>query len=326
MRLLQHGQVPQPGRPAVLVPLPQPQVLGEPDQHGSDQERLVLVVADVLDLEHHVTVQQLPEVQLVAAFEEPAGRAQPQAAQPDSDESPHVPLHLRPVGGLAHHHVRGRLQIPSAGYAGQTPGVAGSPSTRSQPCSPYTRVSAAFSTWGNGSSASNAAKNRLLTRSAWVCSGNRVPSDHAAGASGLIPAAACSASPGRIRITSVPGSLAAIPPLYSALAGSITSHGIPATVACSNRDRTVWDFPAPVAPDTNAWRFKDERGNAGNPAGIRFRSSSSPTLIPPAATSGIVSNSGRSTNRALPGISLAGGRTSAASTADEPKNGDAGTG
>ena len=137
-----------------------------------------------------------------------------------------------------------------------------------------------------------------------------------------MPAAAWAASPGRILITSAPGSRAAMPALYSALAGSITSHGIPAPAACSSSPRTVWDFPAPVAPQTNVCRFSDERGSVSTPAGIRFRSSKPPSLIPgsavTAAVSGMVSKSGRSTNRALPGISLAGGRASAASTAEEP--------
>ncbi len=84
------------------------------------------------------------------------------------------------------------------------------------------------------------------------------PSGPAAGSSGLIPAGGTPRSPGRITMTSAPGSRAAIS-RYSALAGSITSHGIPARAADSSRCRTVCDLPAPVAPHTNTCRFSDAR-------------------------------------------------------------------
>ena len=120
----------------------------------------------------------------------------------------------------------------------------------------------------------------------------------------------------------MPGSRAAIS-RYSALAGSTTSHGIPASVAASSRPRTVWDFPAPVAPQTNACRFSDARGRASSPAGTRFQSSTVPTgtagsLASPEKTvvSGVTSKSGRSTNR-MPGSSRAGGRASAATSVEE---------
>ena len=204
-----------------------------------------------------------------------------------------------------------------------------SPSARSQPASSYTLVSAALSTWGKGSSERKDAMNSALTRSAWVCSGNRRPSPSAAGSSGLRPAAIASGSPGRIRTTweitapapgpAAPGtpgpaSRAAIS-RYSALAGSTTSHGIPALVAASSSARTVCDFPDPVAPLTNTCRFSESSGSASGPAGLRFRSRISPTVIAarPAAGSWATSKSGRSASR-IPGISRSGGRVSAATS------------
>ena len=159
-----------------------------------------------------------------------------------------------------------------------------------------------------------------------------MPSGPGAGSSGLIPAGGSASSPGRMRITSVPGSRAAIS-RYSALAGSTTSHGIPARVAAASRPRTVWDFPAPVAPQTNVCRFSEARGTASSPAGTRFQSSTIPTgtagslpVIPApwaAVVSGETSKSGRSTNR-MPGTSRAGGRASAATSREEASNGHAG--
>ena len=113
-----------------------------------------------------------------------------------------------------------------------------------------------------------------------------------AGSSGLSPAAIASGSPGLILITSVPGSRLAIS-RYSALAGSTTSHGMPRAVAASSRHRTVCDLPAPVAPQTNTCRLSESAATANGPAGIRFRSSTSPSLMPPAGVSGVTSNSGR---------------------------------
>ena len=54
VRLLDHGQVPQPGRGGPFGALPHPQELGEPQQHRARQECLVAVVAAVLDLQHDV--------------------------------------------------------------------------------------------------------------------------------------------------------------------------------------------------------------------------------------------------------------------------------
>ena len=211
-----------------------------------------------------------------------------------------------------------------------------SPRARSQPASSYTLVSAALSTWGKGSSERKDAMNSALTRSAWVCSGNRRPSPSAAGSSGLRPAAIASGSPGRIRTTvaiaapaapgpPVPASRAAIS-RYSALAGSTTSHGIPAAVAASSSARTVCDFPDPVAPLTNTCRFSESSGSVSGPAGRRFRSRISPTVIAarPAAGSWVTSKSGRSASR-IPGISRSGGRDSAATSSLLAQNGWAAT-
>ena len=166
-----------------------------------------------------------------------------------------------------------------------------------------------------------------MTRSAWVCNGNRRPSSSGAGSSGLRPAAIASDSPGRIRTTSEttaspPGPTASAGPnparraaisRYSALAGSTTSQGIPALVAASSSVRTVCDFPEPVAPLTNTCRFSESSGSTSGPADRRLRSRISPTAIVsrPAAGSWVTSKSGRSASR-MPGISRSGGRDSAA--------------
>ena len=103
---------------------------------------------------------------------------------------------------------------------------------------------------------------------------------------------------------------------YSALAGSITSHGIPARVADSSRARTVCDLPAPVAPQTNTCRFTESSGSSSGPAGRRLRSSTSPTAIASrsaAAGSWVTSKSGGSASR-TPGISRSGGRASTATS------------
>jgi hypothetical protein len=164
--------------------------------------------------------------------------------------------------------------------------------------------------------------NSALTRSAWVCSGNRAPSAATAGSSGLRPAATASGSPGRIRITCAPGTRLAIS-RYSALAGSTTSHGIFRSAAASSSARTVCDFPPPVAPQTSACRFSDSSGSANTPAGARPRSRIRPISKPRtgAGSSGVTSNSGRSASR-TPGISASGGRASAASSPVEAQNGD----
>ena len=123
--------------------------------------------------------------------------------------------------------------------------------------------------------------NSALTKSAWVCSGNRRPSASDAGSSGLSPAAIASDSPGRIRTTRPvgrPRRRSAIS-RYSALAGSSTSHGIPAQAAASSSARMVCDFPEPVAPQTNACRLSEPSGSTSRPAGRRSRSSTSPTVI-----------------------------------------------
>jgi hypothetical protein len=72
----------QPRRGRAFGALPQPQVLDQADQHSAHQKGLVPVIAGVLDLEHHVGVQQGGEVQRVAALQEPAGGALARAGDP----------------------------------------------------------------------------------------------------------------------------------------------------------------------------------------------------------------------------------------------------
>ncbi len=114
------------------------------------------------------------------------------------------------------------------------------------------------------------------------------------------------------------------------MAGSTTSHGIPARVACSSRPRIVWLLPAPVAPVTNTCRFSEASGRASVPAGTLFWSSTIPAETPVPSVpsvvrvvSGVTSNVGRSVNRS-PGTSRAGGCASAATSLAEAKNGDCG--
>ena len=151
----------------------------------------------------------------------------------------------------------------------------------------------------------------------------------AAGASGLIPAATWSASPGRIRTTSpaAPFSRTLIS-RYSALAGSTTSQGRPAPDAASSSARTVCDFPAPVAPQTNTCRFTEAAGTDRGPAGMPLRSSTVPSRsrdAPPASPgggSGVTSNSGRRVSR-IPGTSASGIRARDASSTVLPQKGNA---
>ena len=123
---------PAPARRAVR----QPQVLGQPDQHGAHEERLVRVVADVFDLEHDVLPQQGPEVERVPADEEPAGGAAPEAGQPDPDEAEHVVGDPLGVADLRDDPFGCALQ-PGQGRVHRLarPAACGSPSARSQPAS-----------------------------------------------------------------------------------------------------------------------------------------------------------------------------------------------
>ena len=93
-------------------------------------------------------------------------------------------------------------------------------------------------------------------------------------------------------------------------------------MAASSSARTVCDFPDPVAPLTNTCRFSESSGSVSGPAGRRFRSRISPTVIAarPAADSWVTSKSGRSASR-MPGISRSGGRDSAATSSLLAQNG-----
>ena len=151
----------------------------------------------------------------------------------------------------------------------------------------------------------------------------------AAGASGLIPAATWSASPGRIRTTPAAGPFSrTLISRYSALAGSTTSHGRPAPDADSSSARTVCDFPAPVAPQTNTCRFTEAAETDRGPAGTPLRSSTMPSRSrdPPSASarggSGVTSNSGRRVSR-TPGTSASGTRARDASSTVLPQKGNA---
>jgi hypothetical protein len=65
-------------------------VFDQPDQHRPHQERLVAVVTDVLDLEDGIGPEQLAEVELVTALQEPPGSTEPQAGKPHLDEAEHI--------------------------------------------------------------------------------------------------------------------------------------------------------------------------------------------------------------------------------------------
>ena len=108
----------RPGDPPDPGPAGHPEVLGQPDQHRSHQERLVAVVTDVLDLQHGVGAEQRAEVELVAALEEPAGGPEPQAGQPHLDEAEHVVGDPLAVADLPDDPDRGPLQVGQARVAG----------------------------------------------------------------------------------------------------------------------------------------------------------------------------------------------------------------
>jgi hypothetical protein len=93
-------------------------VLDQPDQHRPHQERLVAVVAHVLDLEHGVGPQQLAEVDLVAALQEAAGGTQAQAGQPHLDEAEHVVGDPLAVADFPDDPDRGPLQVGEVRVAG----------------------------------------------------------------------------------------------------------------------------------------------------------------------------------------------------------------
>ena len=120
---LEHRHMAQPGGGArTTAPGLHPQVLGQLDQHGPHQERLVAVVADVLDLEHDIAAHELPEVDRVAALEEPARGAQAQARDPDRDEPAHVVGDLAAVTDLGHDPLGRGLQIGQSWVPGADPG------------------------------------------------------------------------------------------------------------------------------------------------------------------------------------------------------------
>ena len=108
---LEDRQVPQPRRGGAFGALPHPQVLDQADQHGAHQEGLVPVIAGVLDLQHHVAVQQPGEVQRMAALEEPAGGALAQAGDPHRDKPADVVGDLAAVADVVYHLHRGGLQV-----------------------------------------------------------------------------------------------------------------------------------------------------------------------------------------------------------------------
>ena len=127
VRFLDDGQVAERGRGAGSgttasrpegCPVRHPQVLGQPDQHRPHQERLVAVVTHVLDLEHGVGPEQLAEVELVAALEEPAGGTEPQAGKPHLDEAEHVVGDPLAVADFLDDPDRGPLKIGEVRVAG----------------------------------------------------------------------------------------------------------------------------------------------------------------------------------------------------------------
>ena len=80
--------------------------------------------------------QQRGEVQRVAALEEPAGGAEPQAAEPDLDEPADVVGDLLAVPDLVDHRLGGALQVAQGRVARVVRRARrASPSARSQPSS-----------------------------------------------------------------------------------------------------------------------------------------------------------------------------------------------
>jgi hypothetical protein len=102
---------------------------------------------------------------------------------------------------------------------------------------------------------------------------------------------------------------------YSDLTGSIASQGTPAPVSCASRCRTVCDLPAPVAPVTNAWRFRVASGTRNSPTGRSSRSRIAPRLTDAVvSTVSLVRSKGAASVIRSPGTSRRGRPVSAAST------------
>ena len=228
--------MPQPGGCRAFGALPHAQVLGQPDQHRSHQERLVPVVADVLDLEHDVAASSLAKSRgWPPSRNRPVG-AQAQAGQIRTWTKPRtLSVTSRAVADLVDHAL-GRC---AAGRPGR-----GSAARRRDGGLAGDQVPA-----GVLVAAGQRGRQDLRERLVGLEGGQEQRPDQVGvglqrepgppgrrGSSGLIPAGGASRSPGRIRMTRVPGSRAAIS-RYSALAGSITSHGMPAR------------WPPPAGPD-----------------------------------------------------------------------------
>ena len=91
-------------------------MLNDPDDQRPHQERLVLVVGDVLEAEHHVAAQQPGDVGGMAALEEPPGRADAQRPQPHVHEAAHVGLEFPAVPDLPDDLKGGPLELRERGH------------------------------------------------------------------------------------------------------------------------------------------------------------------------------------------------------------------
>ncbi|GAA3127017.1 hypothetical protein GCM10020001_055310 [Nonomuraea salmonea] len=121
VRLLDDDDVPQPGR--ALAPGAHAQVLDDADDQRAHEERLVLVVGDVLDGEHDVAFEQAADVGGVAALEETPCGADAQGAQPQRDEALDVGLHLAAVADLLDDVHGVLLELFEGGDAGRDVGA-----------------------------------------------------------------------------------------------------------------------------------------------------------------------------------------------------------
>ena len=263
VRFLDQQDVLEAGHDPGLVAYPQ--VLDDADQHRTHQERLVLVVGDGLELEHDVASQQAADVERMTALEEPAGRAAAQAPDSDVDEAPDVGRYFLAVADAVHHVASRRLQltqgrvarpdelgglvVPETGL-GRGPQLPGDQVPAGAGVAPQQRLGQDLGKrlvcLERGEEQGAHQVGVALQRESrlglqWVERGGRAA--QVSRADGQDAAA----GPSRAAIRA-----------YSALAGSTTSQGTGrgARASVSSRLREVWDFPEPVAPQTNACRLR----------------------------------------------------------------------
>ena len=96
------------------------QVLNQADEDDAYEECLVGIGAEAFQLDDDVLLEQCPDVERMASFEEPPGTAQPQAPDAHVDEPADVVGYLPAVSDVVDDLARGHLQVGEAGPRGRT--------------------------------------------------------------------------------------------------------------------------------------------------------------------------------------------------------------